>query len=507
MEVVLIIDHSCLLKNVNQIVLKYPTIINALKERFTYKNPKFVNNERYGYSNAKVPEYLYTYKIIGDTIRFPRGAYKEVAKIFLNIGIKPTLIDKREKGEIVELPNNPITLREDQYKAQLDIIKNKQGIVKAATSFGKTVLCINLLFELKVRMVVVVHTTFLQKQWINEAKNLFKIPTNLIGGCGGVFKNPRLGAINICLYHTLSKSNVLPVFTHKAGIVVADEVQRAAIDMFSLCVQHFGSVYRIGVSANARRKDGMEFVIFDHIGPQIHEAEEKASDSKILSYLTIVHSDYFDYDYAFDKSNVELINRICIDEDRNKLILRRAYQKVQLEKQVMIIVERKEQCFLLQGALEKKGIRVGVLAGGVTKDDIANFKTKTAKLYASRYDEKTAYDYVKKKGESKELQVIIGTQKAEVGLSIRTLNHLIISTLATSNVEDRLNQIVGRVERTHGKELEELYGIKETPTVDIIMDTKFEHIEKQIYKVKKFFKGRITELNPRKKIVKQKNYP
>lgn len=505
MNVDLVINKSCVLKNAHEVSKTNHSVIGILKERCTYKNPDYVRNEKYGYSNTGVPDYIYTFQTVGNDIHFPRGIYKEIANGLKNLGFSVTIHNKLNKGRSVQFcyadgSSVPLVVaRPDQRLAINDLKVHKRGLLQAFTSFGKTPTIILLSQELSVQTTIIVHTTFLQNQWIKELVELFKYDPKKIGGCGGFFKKPRLGDINICLYQTLSKPHILPLYTKDTGLVVVDEVQRAAVDAFTECVRNFDAEYRIGTSANHKRKDGKEFIIEDHIGKVVHEAVEKATDSKILSYITTIDSDYFDYEYDWDKNHSALVTRLSKDKDRNILILKRCFMKLRLNKQVLIIVERKEQCFLLQGALEKKGVKVGVLAGAVTKDEIAKFDSNMAKHYAFNYDEKAAYEYIKKNSENKNLQVIIGTQKAEVGLSLRTMNHLIVSSLVTSNIEDRLNQIIGRIERTHGKELEKLYGVKETPTADIIMDTKFKHIKKQKDKVKSFFKGRITELSNIKK--------
>ena len=144
----------------------------------------------------------------------------------------------------------------------------------------------------------------------------------------------------------------------------------------------------------------------------------------------------------------------------------------------MVLVERKEQACLLAHALRKRGISTALLLGKITKDQIRKFESNAAKKVALEYDDKKSYDYVKKYAEAKKIDVVIGTQKAEVGLSVRTLNHIVVTTPMGSNIGDRLNQIIGRVERTHGKELEKKFGKKPRPTVDILVDDRFRSFKK-----------------------------
>jgi hypothetical protein len=493
--ILLEVSNYCILKNYRLVERENYSFLHSLLTRCTYKNPKFVKNEKYGYSNYGVEEYLYTYFYKDDDIYFFRGVTKVILNSCNNFGIKYSVVKKFNYGNKIDSSSylKNVELREDQFEFFDKVLKHKQGILRCPTSFGKTISSLYTALNLGVVTTIVVHTTFLQKQWINELVNIFKYDKKLIGGCGGSFNKPRLGDINICLYQTLNKPDVLKIFNKVTGFLIAEECQKVSVNQFSFVVNNFYSYFKIGISASEKRKDGLEFITLDSLGEVIFKPVEKQSTSKILSKIQVIHSKYFDYEYGWDKSNVELVNRLSLDVERNKLILNRALLYIKRNKQVMIIVERKEQAFLLASILKDKGFKVGCLVGNVSKDDLEQFKYNKSKLLAKDYDDKKAYDFIKLNAENKKLQCIIGTQKAEVGLSIRTLNHLIISSLATSNISDRLNQIVGRVERTHG-ELEELYGVKDTPTVDIIFDSKMKHIKKNLAELKRFYTNRIIEI-------------
>ena len=63
-----------------------------------------------------------------------------------------------------------------------------------------------------------------------------------------------------------------------------------------------------------------------------------------------------------------------------------------------------------------------------------------------------------------------------------------------SNVADRLNQIIGRFERTHGSKLEKLFGVKKVPIVDCLIDGKFKKFKAQANNIKKFYGDRCLKL-------------
>lgn len=469
----------------------YQAVLRALKDKFSYANPAFNDP----YQDCDDP-YIKTYFESKGRIYFYRGGLKKILTLLNNFNLLYTTNDKRLVTKDFEYPWSRVTYREDQLAFINDIIKYKQGLALAYTSFGKSLSILGVAKELKQTIVIIVHTEFLQKQWIKEAINpkLFNLPKKYIGGCGGVFQGKaRFRAVNICLYHSLSDPKYLKMFLN-AGILVQDEVQKAPIEAVQDCIRHFPAKYRIGVTAQYKRKDGKEFITKDCFGEVIHIAEEKESDSKILSNITLVETNYYDYEYQWDRNFPGLITRASQDRDRNTLILKRALAKVRDDKQVLIFLERKEQAFLLAQALEKKGLTVGLLVGSVTKKNIDKFISDDAKKLALAYDHKKAYAYCKKYGEQKKLHVIIGTQKAEVGLSIRTLGHVIVTTpvgRSMADVKDRLNQMIGRVERTHDDELTKKFGVKTIPTVDILIDVDLPFADDMKDNIKKHYKGRI----------------
>jgi len=476
-----------------------PSVLDQLIERFTYNNPKYLENEKWGYSNQNVDRYLFSYHMdsITGVISFSRGTVKYILKCFAVNGISFNVVNKTVLMPEVGYEFSKVILRPEQVALRDKLIKSKQGLGMAFTSFGKSLTVLEAIREVKQPALVCVHTEFLQKQWIKEAtdKNLFNMPANLIGGCGGFFGGkPKLGQLNICLYHSLSKPKILKVFKDHVGVTVMDEVQKSAIEAVQQCVNHIPSKYRWGVSANYKRKDKKEFLIEDSFGEVLFKAEEKDNDSKILANLYLVPTTYHDFDYEFDKQYSSLITRMSRDKERNTLVLRRVLRKVLNNKQVMVLVERKEQACLLTAALRKKGIKTALLIGPLSKKDIKKFISKAAQKVALEYDDKKSYEYVKKYAEKKEIQVIIGTQKAEVGLSVRTLDHGIVTTPMGSNIADRLNQIIGRFERTHGKDLEKLYGVKQRPTVDILIDDRFKGFKRHRTLIKAFYGDRCFKL-------------
>jgi len=276
---------------------------------------------------------------------------------------------------------------------------------------------------------------------------------------------------------------------------------------FDAMIHQFPALYRVGVTADERRKDKKQFLIYDSIGSVIHQVETpKKSSSRILAKINLVKSNYKDDEYAFDRDYTELLSRMACDLERNKLIILRAKKKLEQNKIVLILVERKEQALILQDMLvgykgelligkqnNKRAIRESELDDG-HKDLLLN------------YDADESFTRIKDLAYRKKLDYIIATKKGDVGLNSKTIEHLVIGNPTGGDI-NRFNQQKGRVERTYfGDEwLLKTFGEKERPTVDYIWDhrmPKFYPHRKNIIdtfgktvrviedkKRKKYFKG------------------
>lgn len=332
---------------------------------------------------------------------------------------------------------------------------------------------------LKQRVLILTHTTFLQQQWIDEMTNpkLFNIDRKRIGGAGGKFsgKKFKLGDINVSLYHSAKKDKILSEYL-KAGIglILVDECQKATITDIQKVVNTLPSRYKFGLTASISRKDGKEFMVKACIGPVRYEAVETNSNSKILANIQYLNTPYENEDYEESNNYTNLINDMALDRERNIKICQLGIQRVKQHGDLVIIfVERVIQAGILAKYLSK--FRVELLLGPTNvkkireNTDMLERVPKGTLDILDNYDYKTAYEKVKELGSKKQLDFIIGTQKMEVGLSIRPVTFGIVTTPVGNNLE-RFNQILGRLERTHSEKQEKEFGKKATPIMTVLVD-------------------------------------
>jgi superfamily II DNA or RNA helicase len=470
--------------------MKHPqgeVILKTLKKKFTKKNPDYVEAVKWGRWAGNIPPHVFTYHVLGDELKIARGGVAKVVEHFELYKVQVEWVDYTQVCAPSKIfTKQRFTLREDQkllVKSVLDQFKKMivpQGIIIAPTSFGKSFSLIFLANEIEQPTLILVHTTFLQKQWIDELSANFYVEKSKIGGAGGVFKKPRVGKINVALYHSMSKREINILFRDKVGTLIIDEGQKASVRQFQEAIHPFRSRFRISATANVERKDGKTFVVKDTVGDIIYTAEEGESNSKIFAEIFSTRSGWNPHrDIDWDKEDANgkklhdgyttYITEAGRNLDRNILIAKSAVRAIKQKKIVIIFVERKEQAAVIAKILSK--FEVHLLIGKVPAAEIAAMdipeKAKTA--LKDNSDPEKALDVAKDLALQRKLDCIIATQKGEVGLSIETLDHAIVTTPIGNNLE-RFNQLKGRVERKHKDARLTIFGEKNTPSLEVIVD-------------------------------------
>lgn len=415
-------------------------------------------------------------------------------------GHKCTFEDERLKLRPVEFFSK-ITLRDEQEPPVELMLAKKQGVVRGPCSSGKTVMLLEAIARAKQPAMVVVWSKGHQQQWIAEIKNFFDIPHSMIGGAGGLFKKPKLGRINVCMQQSLYNPEIRDLFRESVGFVGGDEIQRYAARTFQETINDFPALYRIGVSADEKRKDGMESLIYDTFGKIIYQINDDTSiGSRKKSRIFMVPTKFDDEgDYEMSRNKTQLITAMTEDEERNRLILNCVKNKsLKRKKQTLILTERREHAVMLRFAFHEMGFKTGLLIGEQTKKAIieAGWK-KSWQDWLLGLDYNKEFERVKKLGEKRKLDVIVGTQKADVGISVRTLDHVHITTPTGGDIK-RFNQQKGRVERDHDEALRKLFGNKATPLVFYYWDTRIEKIRDEGNNIIKNF-GNVSILKPKKR--------
>lgn len=183
-------------------------------------------------------------------------------------------------------------LRQEQKPALEEMMKYDNGILQAATAFGKTVVCSAMIAEKKVNTLIILESSALLEQWkdalekfldIDEKLPEYKTKTgrirvrkSLIGKLQGAHDS-MTGIVDIAMAGSLCKKGEWHPLLDQYGIVIVDECHHAASDTIAEVLQKVTAKYVYGVTATPKRSDGLEKINYMLLGPirYSYSAKEK----------------------------------------------------------------------------------------------------------------------------------------------------------------------------------------------------------------------------------------
>lgn len=168
------------------------------------------------------------------------------------------------------------------------IKKHGGGLISLPCGYGKTVIGINIAFELKYKTLVLVHKTFLQDQWVSRIKQ---------------FTDAKIGVIRqnvvdvegkdivIGMIQSISKRKYDMSIFDQFGFVIVDECHHIASRVFSRSLYKAGANYVLGLSATPKRTDGLTHVLHWYLGAMLFRIESKPNSNVVVRKFNITSQD------------------------------------------------------------------------------------------------------------------------------------------------------------------------------------------------------------------------
>ena len=163
--------------------------------------------------------------------------------------------------------------------------KSNGGILSLPCGYGKTIIGLYLLSQLKKKTLIIVHKEFLINQWIERIKTF--IPEARVGIIQASKIDTKNKDIVIGMLQSLSMKEYEPELFNQFGFTIIDEVHHIAAEVFSRALPKINSKYNLGLSATPKRKDGLSKVFHWFLGPMLYEVkkrEDSPVDVNILMY-------------------------------------------------------------------------------------------------------------------------------------------------------------------------------------------------------------------------------
>ena len=227
----------------------------------------------------------------------PRGLREEILKKFDNAGISYKIEDKRTKGQELNISFRG-ELRESQIPAVETMLENETGILHAATAFGKTVVCCDMIARRGISTLILVDRADLMNQWIKRLEEFLDIDEelpeyqtktgrtrkrkSLIGNLQGAH-DTLTGIVDVAMIRSLKKKDGFHPKLKEYAQVYFDECHHAASDSAIEVLQEINAKYVYGVTATPKRGDGKEKINEFLLGPIRYRftAKDRAEEQNI----------------------------------------------------------------------------------------------------------------------------------------------------------------------------------------------------------------------------------
>lgn len=271
---------------------------NKIRRMAAISNPVFFKHQAIGTSNYDTSRWIYLGKDhLSGYIQVPRGLCDELLGNVKRADIEYEIEDERQQGRNINVVFKG-ELRAEQEMALKELLKYDNGILYAATAFGKTVVSSAIIAQKKVNTLIILESSALIEQWkdaldkfliINEELPTYETKTgrirkrkNLIGTLQGAHDS-MTGIIDIAMAGSLCKKGEYHKLLDQYGLIIVDECHHSASETVANVLQEAKAKYVYGVTATPKRSDGLEKINYMLIGPIRHSytAKEKAREQGI----------------------------------------------------------------------------------------------------------------------------------------------------------------------------------------------------------------------------------
>ncbi len=422
-----------------------------LRRMATFSNKQYFQNQAMDMPNYDESRFIYLGSDEGKYIVLPRGLLEIILNAFDKAGVKYRIEDKRTEGRKLNITFKG-ELRDSQIPAVDTMLENETGILHAATAFGKTVVCCDMIAKRGVTTLILVDRADIMNQWIKRLDEFLDIDEelpeyktktgrirkrkSLIGNLQGAH-DTLTGIVDVAMIRSLKKKDGFHPMLKEYSQVYFDECHHAASDSAIEVLQEINAKYVYGVTATPKRGDGKEKINEFLLGPIRYRftakdrAEEQNIDHLVYPRFTKTVKPHHLSKTPYGNEAFELIRN---NDVRDEQITRDVVECVQAGRTPVILTKYVDHAKKLSARLKEYADRLILLTGA-----------NGTKVRRAQVEELNNVD-------DAESLILVGTGSLlGEGFDYPRLDTLFMATPVSG--ENVLEQYVGRLNRDYeGKE-------------------------------------------------------
>lgn len=255
-----------------------PRLQNRLRRMAAFSNPKYGENLRLKLSNYRTPRIIPCFEETEEYLGLPRGIAETLDKQLREAGIPVQVEDKRSTGEPFPI-RFAAELYPEQQEAANALLEHENGILSAATAFGKTAVGAYLVGARRVSTLILVHNREIMKNWVEDLGRFLcwegELPTYRTKsgrerrrkspiGCLFAGHDSRNGRLDVAMFTSLAEEDPR---LKQYGLVIMDECHHAAAATAEMVLSSINARWVYGLTATPKRDDRMEPKMLMQLGP------------------------------------------------------------------------------------------------------------------------------------------------------------------------------------------------------------------------------------------------
>ncbi|MBI3920009.1 MAG: DEAD/DEAH box helicase family protein [Armatimonadetes bacterium] len=370
------------------------TLKDSLRHTLVFHNPSFYERQAKGLSTYRTPRFIHCWRRDEDFVYVPRGLIDRIRTFCRERNLTLNEIDERVEDSCSAFCLNT-PLRSHQQVAVEEILRRETGILLAPPGAGKTLIALSAASQRQQQTLILVHTRQLLSQWIETIVSRTDIPECEIGILSA--NKWQVGdRLTLGSFQTLARRDLKEV-ARQFGVLIIDECHRVPAKTFVRVVRQLPARFVLGLTATPQRADGLERLIYFHLGDLIHRVAPVEVVPEPLPEPTIViRQTHFDCDEAVAEHFQRLGAALVVDENRNRLIAADVIAETTANHTCLVLTDRRIHCEQM-ARLIGEGVDCRIVYGTMSPserhaviEEIASGQTKvliaTSRLVGEGFD-------------------------------------------------------------------------------------------------------------------------